>query len=142
MSPRKARESTRSSQTLFLALITAQAAHSIEEYVNRLYDVFAPARFVSTLISTNLAIGFAVANIALVAFGFWCYYARVRPSHPSAPLWSWFWALLEGANGTGHILLALAQGGYFPGAWTAPILLALALMLAVNLVRADSRFPA
>ena len=40
-------------------LILAQAAHSTEEYVFRLFDVFAPARFVSSLVSDNLAVGFA-----------------------------------------------------------------------------------
>ena len=35
----------------FWLLILAQAAHSIEEYVGRLYDVFPPARVVSGLIS-------------------------------------------------------------------------------------------
>ena len=44
----------------FLALILTQAAHSVEEYVFRLYDVFAPARFVSGLVSDNHAAGFAV----------------------------------------------------------------------------------
>ena len=100
--------------------------------------MFPPARVVSSLISTNLATGFAVANIALVALGVWCYAARVGPGHPSAPFWSWFWTLLEGANGTGHIILALAQGAYFPGAWTAPFLLALSLSLGATLVRESS----
>ena len=30
---------------LFLWLIVAQAAHSVEEYLSRLYDVLAPARW-------------------------------------------------------------------------------------------------
>ena len=38
-------------QLVFLLLILAQAAHSIEEYVSKLYEVFAPARFVSSLVS-------------------------------------------------------------------------------------------
>jgi hypothetical protein len=35
------------SRTVFLVLILAQAAHSIEEYALRLFDVFAPARGVT-----------------------------------------------------------------------------------------------
>ena len=123
---------------LFLALILAQAAHSVEEYVFRLYDVFAPARFISGLVSANLTVGFAVANAALVTFGAWCYLARVRPNRPSGAGWAWFWTLLEGGNGTGHLLFALARGGYFPGAWTAPFLLGLALWLGSELVRGSS----
>ena len=55
----------------FLALIMAQAAHSIEEGVFRLFDVLAPARFISSLLSSDLAQGFAIANIGLVLFGAW-----------------------------------------------------------------------
>jgi hypothetical protein len=51
---------SRKARIAFLALVIAQAAHSIEEYVFRLYDVFAPARFVSRLISANLRTGFIV----------------------------------------------------------------------------------
>ena len=69
-------------QEAFLALIVAQVAHFIEEYVFRLYDVFAPARFVSGLLTDNLALGFAIANTLVVLFRIWCYVARVRPNHP------------------------------------------------------------
>ena len=53
---------------IFAFLIAAQAAHSTEEYVTCLYEV-APARFVSSLVSSNLPMGFLVANVALVGFG-------------------------------------------------------------------------
>ena len=49
-------------QLVFLFLILAQGAHSIEEYATRLYEVFAPARFVSGLISNDLALGFLIFN--------------------------------------------------------------------------------
>ena len=124
---------TRQSRWAFLALIVTQAAHSIEEYVFRLYDVFAPARFVSGLVSTNLGVGFAVANVALVLFGLWCYFARVRPGHPSAAAFAWFWTLLELANGIGHNALALARGEYVPGVATAPALLGVSAYLAFRL---------
>jgi hypothetical protein len=39
-----------------------QAAHSCEEYVWRLYESFPPARFVSSLISSDLQRGFLIAN--------------------------------------------------------------------------------
>ena len=122
---------TRASQKLFLGLVLAQAAHSVEEYAYRLYDVFPPARFVSGLLSDNLAVGFAIVNAALVLFGVWCYLARVRPNRPSGIGWSWFWTILEGANGAGHLLLAASRGGYFPGAATAPLLLGIAISLGV-----------
>ena len=121
------------SRWAFLALMVAQAAHSLEEYIFRLFDVFAPARFVSGLVSTNLGVGFAVANAALVLFGLWCYVARVRPAHPSGPVFAWFWTVLELTNGIGHSVLALSRGGYFPGAATAPVLLSVSAYLAFRL---------
>lgn len=121
------------SRAAFLILIVAQAAHSIEEYVFRLFDVFAPARFVSGLVSSDLASGFAIVNAALVLFGLWCYVARVRPAHAASQAFAWFWTLLEFGNGTGHTLLAISRGGYFPGVGTAPVLLGVSLYLAVRL---------
>jgi hypothetical protein len=123
------------SRWAFLALILAQAAHSAEEYVFRLFDVFAPARFVSRLVSDDLAVGFALVNAGLVLFGFWCYAARVRPGRASAPALAWFWTVLEFANGIGHSALAWSRGGYFPGVATAPVLLGLSTYLAVTLSR-------
>jgi hypothetical protein len=119
-------------------LILAQAAHSTEEYVFRLFDVFAPARFVSSLVSDDLAVGFALVNASLVLFGLWCYAARVRPGHSSGPVFAWCWTVLEFGNGIGHTALALSQSGYFPGFATAPVLLAMSTYLAVTLSAARS----
>jgi len=121
------------SQKLFLGLIFAQAAHSIEEYWFHLYDVLTPARFISAMVSSNLALGFAIVNLVLVSLGFWCYLARVRKRHPSARIWAWLWTVLETANGAGHLILAASEGGYFPGAATAPLLLGFSVPLAVTL---------
>ena len=123
------------SRRLFLWLIVAQAAHSLEEYFFRLYDVLAPARWVSGLFSSNPRVGFAIANALLVLFGLWGYLARVRTSHSSGPAWAWFWAVLEIANGVGHLAFAATAGSYFPGAATAPLLLALSLALVTSLGR-------
>lgn len=118
---------------LFAALIFAQAIHSIEEYWFRLYDALAPARYVSEALGFDRALGFIVANVALVSFGLWCWLARVRPGRRSARAFAWFWALLEIANGLAHGALAVAAGGYFPGLATAPLLLAIGGMLAWRL---------
>lgn len=126
------------SRKAFLALVLAQAAHSVEEYLFRLFDVFPPARFVSRLFDLSgrdLAAGFVVANATLVLFGLWCYLARVRAGHPAGRGWAWSWTILEAANGTVHLLLALGTGGYFPGAYTAPVLLAVAAWLGWSLTR-------
>jgi uncharacterized membrane protein YhaH (DUF805 family) len=127
----------RRSQNLFLGLILAQAAHSIEEYCFRLYDVLAPARFISSMVSSNLALGFAIVNIVLVLFGVWCYLARVRRRHPAGRSWAWLWTVLVAANGAGHLILAASRGWYFPGAATAPLLLGFSVSLGVTLAQAD-----
>jgi hypothetical protein len=125
------------SRQLFLALILTQVAHSIEEYLFRLYEVLLPARVISGFISSNLAVGFAIANTALIAFAFWCYFARVRSGRPSARSWAWFWTILEAANGIAHLLYVVARGGYFPGAATAPLLLGFAEWLGTTLAKTD-----
>ena len=101
----------------------------------RLYEVFAPARFLSSLISTDPSAGFLIANTVLVAFGVWCWTVPVRSGWRSARGLAWFWALLELGNGIGHSTLALARGGYFPGVFTAPLLLLLAAWLTALLLR-------
>jgi hypothetical protein len=123
------------SRSAFLILILAQAAHSVEEYLFELYNVFGPARWVSGIVSADLPTGFAVVNTGVVAFGIWCYLARVRPGHVSARSWVWPWVLVEGTNGIGHPLIALGRGEYFPGVLTAPLLLATSLYLGMRLVR-------
>lgn len=122
-----------SSRTVFLALILAQAAHSVEEYVFRLYDLLAPARYVSSLFGVDRQIGFVIVNSALVLFGLWSWWARVRAGRGSARAFAWFWALLEIANGCAHLALAVMAGGYFPGLATAPLLIALGSWLVLRL---------
>lgn len=111
---------------VFLFLILAQTAHSIEEYVTGLYEVFAPARFVSSLVTHNLALGFLVVNAALITFGLWCWAVPVRSDWHAARGLIWFWTILELGNGMGHLVLALSHRGYFSGVITAPALLLLA----------------
>ncbi len=120
---------------VFLALIVAQAAHSIEEYTFALYDVLPMARFASVLVSADLATGFAVLNTAIVAFGVWCSAIPIRSGWASARALAWVWVVVELGNGVGHPALALRAGSYFPGVGTAPFLLVLAIALATLLRR-------
>jgi hypothetical protein len=123
----------RPSRNAFLALVLAQAGHSFEEYFGRLYDVLAPVRFVSGLLWEDRRIGFAVANVSLVAFGLWCYFGPVRQDRPSAAALAWFWVVLELLNATVHVIWAISAGAYRPGLVTAPALAAAALVLAWTL---------
>lgn len=127
-------------QRAFAVLVAAQAVHSVEECVTALYAVFAPAGWVSGLLSDDPATGFALANAVIVAFGVWCYAGPVRRRSPSAPVLIVGWGVVEFCNGIGHLLMALRAGGYFPGAATAPLLIAAAAVL-LSLVR-KQRAPA
>jgi hypothetical protein len=123
----------------FGALVLAQLAHSLEEYVGGLWESFPPARFLSGLFSQDLERGFLVINVSLVTFGLWCFLWPVRRGWPSAVPLGWFWVGIEVINGIGHPLWTLRQGGYTPGVATAPVLLALAVYVAVQLSHIDGR---
>jgi len=123
----------------FGALILTQAAHSIEECFGRLWESFPPAHFVAGLISADLERGFIIGNVCLVAFGAWCFLWPVRRGWQVAPLLLWFWITIETINGIGHQLWTLRQGGYTPGVATAPVLLALAIYLAFQMLRSTPR---
>jgi hypothetical protein len=85
-------------QITFVTLVVAQAAHSVEEYIGRLYEVFPPARFVSGLISQNLRAGFVIFNVSLVAFGVWCCLWAARRRTRSLVAVTWFWVTIELIN--------------------------------------------
>jgi hypothetical protein len=117
----------------FGALVVAQAAHSVEEYVGRVWESFPPARFLTGLISQDLGRGFLIINVSLVAFGLWCFLWPVRRRWPSSIPLAWVWIVVEVINGIGHPLWTLREGGYTPGVATAPVLLVLAAYLALQL---------
>jgi hypothetical protein len=130
------------SRTAFGALILGQCAHSAEEYIGRLWESFPPARVVSGLVSEDLERGFLLANVALVAFGLWCWLWPVRRRWPAGVPLAWAWVTLEVINGIGHSLWTLRQGGYTPGVGTAPVLLVLAIYLARQLRQLARHAPA
>lgn len=124
----------------FLALILTQAAHSIEEYLQRLYDVLAPARFVSSLFSSDPRIGFVIFNVLLVVFGLGCFFGPVLRGARSALGLAGFWVVLELLNGSAHITWAAAAGAYRPGLGTAPFLVTIALVLGWQIRRSGYRY--
>ena len=120
----------------FAALICAQALHSTEEIVFRLWESFPPAHFLATSVSpADPERGFITLNILIVVFGSWCFLWPVRREWPSAIPIAWLWTAVEITNGIVHPSWSLWQGGYTPGVATAPILLVLALYLARQLTR-------
>jgi hypothetical protein len=118
------------SASVFLLLVIAQSAHSVEEYAFRLYDVFPPARLLVSLFSDDPGTGFIIFNVLFDAFGFWCYLWPVRRGWPSAIPIMWVAAAIEATNGIVHPAFSIAVGGYTPGLITSLALLPLALTLA------------
>ena len=122
-------------QTIFLLLIISQALHSIEEYVFQLWEVLAPARFISGLFSANLELGFCIANSTIVVFGLWCYFEPIRHNWKNASYFMWFWVLLELGNSIGHTFFAVSGAEYFPGVYTAPLLFVFSFLLLSRLLK-------
>jgi hypothetical protein len=120
-------------EVAFSALVLAQLAHSVEEYVGRLWESFPPAKVLTGLVSSNHELGFIVINSALIAFGLWCLLFPVRRVWPSAAGLMWFWVVLAAINGIGHPAWTIRQGEYTPGVLTAPILLTIAVYLSLQL---------
>lgn len=124
---------SRRAQILFIWLVIAQAAHSVEEYVGRLWETFPPAQYLTGLVSADRETGFLTINVALVAFGVACIIWPVRQRWSIARGVMWFWVVIQTINGVGHPLWSVRQGAYTPGVLTAPVLLVLALLLARSL---------
>lgn len=116
-------------ETNFIALIAVQAAHSVEEYLGRLWVVFPPAAFITGLISENRERGFIIINVALLMFGLWCFFWPVCRRWPVGRALMGAWIVIEVINGVGHPLWTLQKQAYTPGVATAPVLLVLALSL-------------
>jgi len=122
-------------QLTFGALVLAQGAHSVEEYSGHLWESVPPARFLTSLVSSDLERGFIIISALLFAFGLWCLFWPVRRAWPAAVPLAWLWVAIEIVNGLGHPFWSLRAGGYTPGLATAPVLLLLAVYLALQLRR-------
>ena len=114
----------------FLILVLVQAAHSTEEYIGKLWEVFPPAAFLTSLFSNNLETGFLIVNIGLFIIGMLCWAIPVRRNYAVAKHIVWFWIILETINGIGHTVWSIYQQSYTPGLITAPFLFITAIYLA------------
>ena len=69
-------------------------------------------------------------------------WAVARRGGEIAGVLAWLWVALESTNAAVHTIWALASGEYRPGLATAPLLLAAAFWLALELRRSDGAVPA
>jgi hypothetical protein len=99
---------------IYPALVFAQFLHAFEDYVAHFHERFplfslAPEFFVSL----NLAMFLLLAAMI--------------PSVAHGRLWALklakFWAIVQILTGAGHLMIGLIDWGYYPGLWTAPLLL-------------------
>jgi hypothetical protein len=130
------------SKLAFGALLVAQAAHLVEEYIGRFWESFPPARLLTGWVSQDREWSFVALAMLLMAFGLWCLIWPVRRGWPSAVYLGWAWVVVEVINGIVHTLWTLRQGTYTPGVATAPLLLALAVYLGYQLRNASRHPPA
>ena len=120
-------------KSAFALLVLLQTAHSLEEYVTRLWETWPPARLAVNLVSSDPERGFIIINSSLIAFGFFCLFVFVLPARAFWRPLAWFWVTLETANGIFHTTWALTEGGYRSGVATAPFLFLTSAYLAVAL---------
>ncbi len=123
----------------FLGIVLSQTLHSLEEYYFALWEVLAPARIVSNIVSDDVETGFIIINASVVLFAFWVYLWPVSKTWPSAHGYMWFWIILEIANCIGHTLFVIDAGEYFPGIYTTPLLFVSACYTGMMLLQSKKK---
>jgi Protein of unknown function with HXXEE motif len=123
----------------FWLLGLAQTAHSMEEMRARLYDFM----WIATERLGLPPMGMSATTFALVNMGIIAFLLGVAPfvaaRRDGAILIAWIAAIVEIANGVGHLTAVLVFGGYAPGAITAPLLIAAGAALIRALARERAR---
>ncbi len=120
----------------FPVLVLVQALHSIEEYIGRLWEVYAPAKFITSLVSNDHEKGFVILNICLFTFGLVSWLVAVR-NYSFAIVPIWFLTVMEIINSIGHMVWAVLEKGYVPGVATAPTLFVIAFYLVKQLTKTN-----
>jgi hypothetical protein len=122
----------RSSRTLLVygAALVAQCAHLVEEYRTGLYEAFPPV-FGAEPWSSSRFLLFNLAWIGIFILGLFGLAHRRRWAY----LIALFLAIGGGVgNGLGHLALVLVRGRYFPGAYTAVLVLVAGSVLLRDLI--------
>ena len=117
------------SKIVFLILVLLQGLHSFEEYIGKLWEVFPPAEFLTSLFSKDHQTGFLIANIGIFVIGILCWLLLYSKFESFAHILIWIFIVIEIINGIGHPAWSIYQKSYTPGVFTAPLLLVTALYL-------------
>jgi hypothetical protein len=120
----------------YLLGLAVQCLHFAEEFATGFQRDF--PRLLGYTWSDTRFVTFNLAWLALFLLAALGVYRRVRLAH----LPVLFFALGGGiGNGAGHLLLCMRQGGYFPGAVTAPLCLLLGILLLHRLFTSRAAAP-
>jgi len=112
-------------QVAFLLGLAVMVAHVAEEYATD-FQVAVPALFGREPWSVDQWLTFN----AVFGLVFWAAAVSLRPGRALPVFVVLFFALAAGVgNGIVHLSIALSRGAYFPGAWTAPLCLAVGVWL-------------
>jgi hypothetical protein len=110
--------------------IAAQAVHFGEEWTTGFHERL-PAVFGQAPMSPAPFVSFNVAWLGIWVLSVWGLARRLQVA--LFPLW--FLAIASVANGIAHPLLALNDGGYFPGLATSPLVAVAGALLLTRLSR-------
>jgi hypothetical protein len=99
---------------LYPGLVIAQFLHGFEDFVTGFHEVF-PLFSLAPEFFILLHLGLTLLLAALIP--------SVAHGRPWALKLAKFWAVVEILNGAGHIMIAVIEWDYYPGLWTAPLLL-------------------
>lgn len=119
----------------FLLLVLVQGIHSVEEYFGQLWEVLVPAAYLTGLVADDHETGFLVLNSAFLVLGLLIWYFIIRKDHPAAPVFLWFWAILEFLNGLAHPLLSIVRKSIVPGLFSAFFLLFISAYMLSLLIK-------
>ena len=113
---------------LYPGLVVARFLHDFEDFVSGYYDRF-PLFTLSTELFVGLHIGILLLLLAMV------------PSVAHGRRWALnlarFYAIVEILSGAGHIMISLIESRYYPGLFTAPLLLIFGAALGRSLQVSD-----
>jgi hypothetical protein len=115
----------------YVAAVLVQCGHLTEEYHTGFYRMFPPVVGRDPWSARQ----FLIFNLVWLGIFVFAAFGMTRSWRPAFVV-ALFLALGGGiGNGLGHLMLVVGAGGYFPGAYTAPLVFLAGSVLAVQLLR-------
>jgi hypothetical protein len=109
---------------LYPGLVLAHTLHAFEDYVAEFHTSF-PLYSLDPEFFVLLHLGLLALLMSLIP--------SVAHGRPWAVHVAKAWAVVEIVNGTAHMMIGLLEWTYYPGLWTAPLLLIFGAALGSSL---------